>query len=76
MERPIKDFSEVELKAIGYEATKEINRLSHILQGIDNELASRAQKAQPKPKMENETKTEEVIDAPLTPEETTEEATA
>lgn len=68
MERPLKDFSDTELKAIGYEATKELQRLSQTLQAIETELASRAKKAQENKKMEEEVKVEEV-----TPEvETTE----
>lgn len=75
MQTQIAQLSDVQLKAIAYDELAKIENAQKILQVINNELASRAQKAQEKPKMENETKTteEEVIDAPATPEEETAE---
>lgn len=71
MQKQLKDFTEIELESIGYKMTKEMNQITRTLQAIENELASRAQKAQEKKKMDettNDVVVEEVV-------ETTEEAT-
>lgn len=79
MQKQLKDFSDVELKAIAYDTIAKIEQEQKTLQTINNELASRAnKKAQPKPKMEEEVKVEgEVVETTEETVETpTEEATA
>ncbi len=76
METPITDVSDVQLKAFAYDELAKIEQAQKILKALNNEIARRTQQpSQQKPTMENETQTteEEVIDAPATPEETTEE---
>ena len=71
MEKPITQFSTIELESIGYKATKEKNQLTRTLQTIENELASRAKKAQENKKMDETTN--DVVEAGGV--HTTEEAT-
>ena len=62
------------LKSAGYDLIMEIEQKKNVLQTINNELASRAQKAQEKPKMD-ETTNDVVVEETPVEVETTEEAT-
>lgn len=61
------------LKSAGYDLIKEIEQKTKVLQAINQELASRAQKAQEKTKMDETTN--DVVEETPVEVETTEEAT-
>lgn len=52
--KQLKNFTDVELKAINWDILVEIEKLQAQKQAINNELASRAKNTQATPKMENE----------------------
>lgn len=66
MQKQLKDFTEVELKALKSDIYEEQARLSQNLQIINNELQSRTQKAQEKPKMEEEKIVEAEVESEVT----------
>lgn len=68
----LKNLTDIQLKAIAYDTLSLIQEKNRLLEILNQEIQSRALQAQQKKNME-ETKVEEVIDAPATPEETTEE---
>lgn len=70
MERPIKDFTDTELKALKCDHYEDIERMRQNLAIINQELASRAQKAQENKKMDETTP--EVVEE-TTVDESTEE---
>lgn len=57
MERQITDFTDIELKSFKCDIYEQMEQQRITLEAINNELASRAKKAQEKPNME-----EEIID--------------
>lgn len=62
MQKQLKDFTEVELKAINWDTLVEIEKLQAQKQAINNELASRAKNTQPNNNMENEVTGTEVVE--------------
>lgn len=66
MERQLKDFTITELKAIMYDNIKEMQKLTNTGRLVENELASRAKKAQEETHMDettNDVVVEEVVEA-------------
>ena len=60
--KQLKDFTEVELKAINWDTLVEIEKLQAQKTAINNELASRAKNTQTNKPMENETTGTEVVE--------------